>query len=116
MRGVGKGRRIHPRSCRHLRLGARGQSADRHSAYGSISGCGVAPVGFSPAAQTFGNEMGIREVNLPARERNPLIEVILGIGAVVSVLAFGGVEPWSFAPVQFLIAVLSLVISWRKGF
>ena len=41
--------------------------------------------------------------------------IVLGIGAVVSVLAFGGVEILAFIPVEVLIAILAVYQFWRRG-
>ena len=44
-----------------------------------------------------------------------MIGVVLAFGAIVSVLAFGGVQPLGFAPAQITVAVLATVIFWKRG-
>jgi len=44
-----------------------------------------------------------------------LTGIVLALGAVASTLAFGGVEPLAFAPVEMAIAFLAAVQFWRKG-
>lgn len=36
-------------------------------------------------------------------------------GAIISVLALGGVEPWAFAPAQVLIVLAAVVEFWKQG-
>ena len=41
--------------------------------------------------------------------------IVLALGAIVSALAFGGVETLAFAPVEAAIVLLAVVQFWRKG-
>ena len=43
------------------------------------------------------------------------IGVVLCLGAVISVLAFGGVDTVTFAPAEIAVALLSAVVFWRDG-
>jgi len=45
-----------------------------------------------------------------------MIFVALVIGAVVSVLGFGGVPLWAFAPAQVLIVLAAVLEFWKRGF
>ena len=45
-----------------------------------------------------------------------MIGVVLALGAVISVLAFGGVETLGFTPAQVAIVLLATVLFWRRGF
>lgn len=44
-----------------------------------------------------------------------MIGSLLAIGAVSSVLAFGGVGAWEFAPAQLLVVVAAVQECWRRG-
>ena len=44
-----------------------------------------------------------------------VIAVVIALGAIVSVLALGGVEMSVFAPIQLGVMVLGMVIFWRRG-
>ena len=41
--------------------------------------------------------------------------VALVVGLVISVLAFGGVEAWAFAPAQILIVLAAVTGFWKRG-
>lgn len=41
--------------------------------------------------------------------------VVLALGAIVSVLGFGGVEFWAFIPVQIAVMVVALLEFWRAN-
>ena len=45
-----------------------------------------------------------------------LVGIVLGLGAVVSVLALGGVETLAFAPAQVGVLILATITFWREGF
>ncbi|OFW43536.1 MAG: hypothetical protein A3J28_03790 [Acidobacteria bacterium RIFCSPLOWO2_12_FULL_60_22] len=44
------------------------------------------------------------------------VGIVLALGAVVSVLALGGVETLAFAPAQVAVVVLATVTFWRRGY
>ena len=44
------------------------------------------------------------------------VGTVLGLGAVASVLALGGVETPAFAPAQVGVLILATVTFWRRGF
>jgi O-antigen ligase len=46
---------------------------------------------------------------------NSMISLVLALGAVISVLAFGGVERLAFAPVEMAVVIVATVVSWRKA-
>ena len=45
-----------------------------------------------------------------------MTRVALVVGAVVSVLVFGGVTVWGFAPAQILIVLATVLEFWKRGF
>jgi len=44
------------------------------------------------------------------------VGIVLAVGAVVSVLALGGVETLAFAPAQIAVAILATGTFWTRGF
>lgn len=44
-----------------------------------------------------------------------MISLALGFGAVISVLAFGGVEPLGFAPAQVAVLIAAVAEFWKRG-
>ncbi len=54
-------------------------------------------------------------IGRPQRKESSLIGSLLAIGAVSSVLAFGGVGAWEFAPAQLLVVVAAVQEFWRRG-
>ena len=45
-----------------------------------------------------------------------LVGIVLGLGAVASVLALGGVETLAFAPAQAGVLIVATLTFWRRGF
>ena len=45
-----------------------------------------------------------------------LVGIVLGLGAVVSVLALGGVETLAFDPAQIGVLLVATLTFWRRGF